>query len=87
MLWHLSFFQAAKERQQIRNQEIEIEVIERRKMIEVEEKEIDRREKELQATVKSPAEAESFRLQTVAEAQKYVLYQFNELSEQSEKYI
>lgn len=56
-------------------------------MIEVEEKEIDRREKELQATVKSPAEAESFRLQTVAEAQKYVLYQFNELSEQSEKYI
>ena len=54
-------------------------------MIEVEEKEIDRREKELQATVKSPAEAESFRLQTVAEAQKYVLYQFKELSEKSKK--
>lgn len=62
--------QAAKERQQIRNEEIEIEVIERRKMIEVEEKEIARREKELQATVKSPAEAESFRVQTVAEASK-----------------
>ena len=41
-------------------------------MIEVEEKEIDRREKELQATVKSPAEAESYRVQTVAEANKWV---------------
>ena len=39
-------------------------------MIEVEEKEIDRREKELQATVKSPAEAESYRVQTVAQANK-----------------
>jgi len=62
--------QAAKERQQIRQQEIEIEVIERRKLIEVEEKEIERREKELQAIVKSPAEAESYRVQTIAEAAK-----------------
>jgi len=62
--------QAAKERQGIREQQIEIEVIERRKLIEVEDKEIDRREKELQATVKSPAEAESYKLQTLAEAAK-----------------
>lgn len=69
---HLSCFQAAKERQSIRNEEIEIEVIERRKLIEVEDKEIERRENELKATVKLPAEAESYKVQTLAEAAKYV---------------
>ena len=49
---------------------MEINVIERRKLIEVEEKEIERREHELQATVKSPAEAESFKVQALAEANK-----------------
>lgn len=62
--------QAAKEKQRIRNEEMEINVIERRKLIEVEEKEIERREHELQATVKSPAEAESFKVQALAEANK-----------------
>ena len=62
--------QAAKERQGIRQQEIEIEVIERRKLIEVEDREIERREKELNATVKAPAEAESYKVQTLAEAAK-----------------
>jgi len=62
--------QAAKEKQAIREQQIEIEVIERRKLIEVEDREIERRDKELQATVKSPAEAESFKMQTLAEAAK-----------------
>ena len=62
--------QAAKEKQEIRTQEIEIEVIERRKLIEVEDREIERRDKELQSTVKSPAEAESFKMQTLAEAAK-----------------
>lgn len=62
--------QAAKEKQNIRNEEIEIEVIERRKMIEVEDKEIIRRENELNATVKLPAEAESYKVQTLAEASK-----------------
>ncbi|XP_057294396.1 flotillin-2-like [Hydractinia symbiolongicarpus] len=62
--------QAAKERQRIRNEEIEIEVIERRKLIQVEDKEIERRDRELQATVKSPAEAESYKVQALAEAAK-----------------
>lgn len=64
--------QAAKEKQSIRNEEIEIEVIERRKLIEVEDREIERRENELKATVKLPAEAESYKVQTLAEAGKYV---------------
>lgn len=55
--------QAAKIRQQIRNEEIQIEVVERRKQIEVEEQEVLRKERELNATVRLPAEAESYRLE------------------------
>ncbi|XP_072028912.1 flotillin-2-like isoform X2 [Amphiura filiformis] len=58
--------QAAKVRQMIRREEIEIDVVERRKLIDIEEKEINRKERELIATVRRPAEAESFRLETLA---------------------
>merc|ERR1712001_69857 len=60
--------QAAKIQQRIRNEEIQIQVVERRKQIEIEEQEIRRKEKELMSTVKLPAEAESYKVQTVAEA-------------------
>lgn len=49
---------------------MQIEVIERTKQIKVEEKEIARKEKELQATVRLPAEAEAYRLQTIAEGKR-----------------
>merc|ERR1712137_289349 len=62
--------QAAKIQQRIRNEEIQITVVERRKQIEIEEQEIMRREKELTATVKLPAEAESFKVETVAQGQR-----------------
>ncbi|GAB6026491.1 Flotillin-2 [Chamberlinius hualienensis] len=62
--------QAAKVRQKIRNEEIQIEIIERRKQIEVEEQEIKRKEKELQATVRLPAEAESYRVETLAQGRR-----------------
>ncbi|KAI5696642.1 hypothetical protein M8J75_015760 [Diaphorina citri] len=62
--------QAAKLRQKIRAEEILISVVERRKQVEVEAEEIQRREKELTATVKLPAEAECYRLETLAEAKK-----------------
>lgn len=58
--------QAAKVQQDIRREEIEIDVVERRKLIDIEEKEIQRKEKELIATIRRPAEAESFRLETLA---------------------
>jgi len=45
-------------------------VVERRKQIEIEEQEIKRKEKELTATVKLPAEAEAFKVQTVAEGNR-----------------
>lgn len=62
--------QAAKVKQRIRNEEIQIEVVERKKQIEVEEQEIARKEKELMATVKLPAEAESYRLETIAQGKR-----------------
>ncbi|KAM7033261.1 flotillin-2 isoform 1-T1 [Acridotheres tristis] len=62
--------QSAREQQKIRQEEIEIEVVERKKQIEVEEKEVARMEKELMATVKQPAEAEAYRIQQIAEGEK-----------------
>merc|ERR1719369_66191 len=59
--------QAAKIQQKIRNEEIQIQVVERRKQIEIEEQEIRRKEKELMSTVKLPAEAEAYKVQTIAE--------------------
>jgi flotillin len=62
--------QAAKIRQKIRNEEIQIDVVERRKQIEIESQEIMRKDCELSATVKLPAEAESYRVQTIAEGKR-----------------
>jgi hypothetical protein len=64
--------QAAKIRQRIRNEEIQIEVVERRKQIEIEEQEVQRKERELNATVRLPAEAESYRVQMIAEGKRYI---------------
>ncbi|KAL7976097.1 hypothetical protein Chor_009775 [Crotalus horridus] len=62
--------QGAKEQQKIRQEEIEIEVVQRRRQIDVEEKEILRMDKELIATVRLPAEAEAHRMQEIAEGEK-----------------
>lgn len=62
--------QAAKIQQRIRNEEIQIQVVERRKQIEIEEQEITRKEKELISTVRLPAEAEAYKVQTVAEGMR-----------------
>uniref|UniRef100_A0AAQ5ZUX2 Flotillin n=1 Tax=Amphiprion ocellaris TaxID=80972 RepID=A0AAQ5ZUX2_AMPOC len=62
--------QAAKEQQKIRLEEIEIQVVQRKKEITIEEKEIDRTDKELIAIVKRPAEAEAYKMQQLAEGHK-----------------
>ncbi|CAL8276819.1 unnamed protein product [Arctogadus glacialis] len=62
--------QAAKEQQKIRLEEIEIEVVQRKKQITIEEKEVMRMDKELIATVKRPAEAEAYKIEQLAEGQK-----------------
>eukprot|EP00118_Oscarella_pearsei_P013097 m.101268 g.101268 ORF g.101268 m.101268 type:complete len:428 (+) comp37124_c1_seq15:6314-7597(+) len=61
---------ATREKQKIRTEEIQIEIVERRKQIDIEEQEISRKEKELVATVKRPAEAESFKMEVVAQGKR-----------------
>jgi len=62
--------QETKTKQQIREEEIQIEVVERRKRIEVQEQEVIRMERELEATVRKPAEAERYRLETIAQGER-----------------
>lgn len=57
--------------QKIRAEEVQIEVIDRQKSIEVQQQEALRMEQELEATVRKPAEAEQYRIQTLANAEKY----------------
>jgi len=60
--------QAAKTKQCIREEEMQIEVIERTQQIAIQQQEIARRMQELEATIRRPAEAEKYRLEKLAEA-------------------
>merc|ERR1712077_126050 len=62
--------QAALMQQQIKEQETQVKVIERMQEIELQEQEIQRKEKNLNSQVRQPAEAEKFKLETIAEANK-----------------
>jgi len=62
--------QDAKTKQQVKNEEMKIKIIERTRQIELQEQEILRRERELQATVMKPAEAEKYKMEKLAEAEK-----------------
>jgi flotillin len=59
--------------QKVKEQEVQVQIVEKEKQAQLEEREIARREKELIATVQRPAEAERTRVQTVAEAEQYRL--------------
>lgn len=63
-------FQAAKTKQAIKEEQMQIKVIERSQQIQLMEQEIIRRERELDAQVRKPAEAEKFRLEKIAEANR-----------------
>lgn len=62
--------QAAKIRQKIRNEEIQIDIVERRKQTEIECQEVERKDRELKATVNLPADAENYRVQQIAEGKR-----------------
>lgn len=62
--------QSAKTKQKIRQEQMGVLVVERSKAIEVQEQEIIRRERELEAEIKKPALAEKYKLETLAEANK-----------------
>ncbi len=63
--------QENKTNQLVRAEQVQIEVIEKTKQIEVQEQEALRRERELEATVRKPVEARQYEIQTLAAAQKY----------------
>lgn len=62
--------QAAKTKQRIKEEQMQIKVIERTQEIAVQDQEMVRRERELEATVHRPAAAEKYRLEKIAEANR-----------------
>jgi len=62
--------QKAKTQQLIKEENMQVKVVERMQEIKIQEEEMNRKEKELQATVRRPAEAEKYRLERLAEANK-----------------
>merc|ERR1719231_693434 len=64
--------QRAKVQQEIEVEEMSVKVIQRQKDVEIWQQEIERNEKDLEATVRRPAAAEKYRIETLAPAQKKV---------------
>merc|ERR1711936_1509817 len=62
--------QAAKTKQRIKEENMQIKVIERTQEISIQEQEIMRRERELDSSVRRPAEAEKFKQEKLAEANR-----------------
>ncbi|XP_023725064.1 flotillin-1 isoform X3 [Cryptotermes secundus] len=62
--------QAAKTKQRIKEEQMQILVVERSQEIAVQDQEIQRRERELEATIRRPAEAEKYKLEKLAEANR-----------------
>uniref|UniRef100_A0A672HK07 Flotillin n=1 Tax=Salarias fasciatus TaxID=181472 RepID=A0A672HK07_SALFA len=65
--------QVAKTKQRIEEETMQVQVVERTQQITLQDQEIIRKEKELEAKVKKPAEAEKYRLERLAEAQRLQL--------------
>jgi flotillin len=59
--------------QEVKTEEVQVEVSAKKKQIEVQHQEALRREQELDATVRKPAEAEQYRVRTLAEARQFQL--------------
>lgn len=65
--------QKYKTEQLVKKEEIQVNIIEKDRSIEVQEKEAIRKERELEATIRKPADAEQYKVQTLAEAEKFRL--------------
>ncbi len=63
--------QRFKTNQALKKEEVQVAVVEKEQQVIVQEREILRREKELEATVKRQADAERYRVQTEAEATRF----------------
>src|SRR5580658_2350271 len=65
--------QKFKPGQLVKAEEIQVNIIEKQKQIELQQQEILRRQRELEATVQKPADAERYRVETLANARKFQL--------------
>jgi len=65
--------QKFKTAQLVTKEQVQVSVVEKEALIGVQEQEIKRREKELEATIQKPAEAERSKVRTLAEAERYRL--------------
>lgn len=62
--------QSAKTQQRIKEETMQIKVVERQKQIAIQEQEITRKQRELDAQVIKPAEAERYKIEKLAEAER-----------------
>lgn len=76
-VWSVFLWQVAKTKQCIESEKMQVQVVERAQQIMLQEQEITRKEKELEAKVKKPAEAERYRLEKLAEAERWVMGTFS----------
>src|SRR4051812_25550144 len=65
--------QKFKTNQLVKAEEIQVSIIEKQKQIELQQQEILRRQRELEASVQKPADAERYRVETLASARKFQL--------------
>ena len=65
--------QKYKTGQLVKAEEVQVQIIEKQKQIELQQQEILRRQKELEANVQKPADAERYKVETLANATKFQL--------------
>lgn len=65
--------QRYKTSQRVKEEEVNVAIVEKQKSVELGETEILRKEKELKSSVEKPADAEKHRVEVLAEAQKFKL--------------
>src|SRR5215472_12300693 len=65
--------QKFKTGQLVKAEEVQVSIVEKQKQIELQQQEILRRQRELEATIQKPADAERYRVETLANAKKFQL--------------
>ena len=65
--------QKFKTGQLVKAEEVQVQIIEKQKQIELQQQEISRKQRELEANIQKPADAERYRVETLANATKFQL--------------
>jgi flotillin len=65
--------QKFKTGQLVKAEEVQVNIVEKQKQIELQQQEIMRKQRELEATVQKPADAERYKVETLANARKFQL--------------